>query len=94
MSNSVTDGDWRLQGREQFLSNAILYWRDWHEKYAGSDHDHCEFCFAKFMDREDITDVLREGYTTEDQHRWVCANCAGDFAESFKFKLVGGPASK
>ncbi|HEX8522435.1 MAG TPA: hypothetical protein VF669_09275 [Tepidisphaeraceae bacterium] len=93
MSQKVTDDDWRLLGQERYLSAATLFWRAWHETRPGWDHDHCEFCNAKFMDREGVADVLREGYTTDDGYRWVCAGCASDFAERFKFKLVGGPAA-
>jgi hypothetical protein len=47
---------------------------------AGWDHDHCEFCSAKFsmMDAD-----LHEGYVTEDGYRWICEPCFLDFAESF-----------
>jgi hypothetical protein len=93
MSQQVTDDDWRLQGQERYLSGATLYWRVWHGTRAGWDHDHCEFCFTKFMDRADVPDVLGEGYTTDDEYRWVCAKCAADFAARFKFKFVGGPAA-
>ena len=51
------------------------------------------FAEAKFMDRDDVPDVLREGYMTNDEYRWVCSNCAADFANRFKLTLIGGPAA-
>lgn len=93
MSQGITDDDWRLMGQERFLSGATLYWRVWHETRPRWDHDHCAFCFEKFMDRADVPDVLREGYATDDEYRWVCAGCASDFADRFKLKLIGGPAA-
>ncbi|HVT89361.1 MAG TPA: hypothetical protein VHD56_10950 [Tepidisphaeraceae bacterium] len=93
MSQQVTDDDWRLQGQERYLSNATLFWRSWHQSRPNWDHDYCSFCWAKFMDRQDVSDVLREGYTTDDEYHWVCADCAHDFAPRFKFMLVGVPAA-
>ncbi|HTL28028.1 MAG TPA: hypothetical protein VL282_02355 [Tepidisphaeraceae bacterium] len=80
MSQDVKDDDWRLRGQENWLSGATLYWRAFHETRPGWDHDHCEFCWAKFLDADNVPDVLREGYTTENEDRWVCATCAADFA--------------
>jgi hypothetical protein len=93
MSQQPTDTDWRLQGQEKYLSDARLFWRRWSETRPGWDHDHCEFCWAKFMDRNDVPGILREGYTTDDEYHWICAGCAADFATRFGFTLVGGPAA-
>lgn len=53
------------------------------------DHDHCEFCWAKFMPAETAYDssVLTEGYATEDG-RWVCAECLADFRAEFDWTVV------
>ena len=87
--------DWRLQGQEKYLRGQKLARRayrpypddlDW-------DHDHCEFCWAKFM-VEDYPDVLHEGYCTLDEYRWICPTCFADFRERFGWELVeisGGP---
>jgi hypothetical protein len=93
MSQGVTDDDWRLQGQERFLTGATLHWRAWHQPSPNWDHDHCVFCWAKFADRAAAADVLREGYTTDEECHWVCASCAADFAKRFKLALIGGPAA-
>ena len=67
------DQDWRLgRGQERYLQGATLVrkpYRVWSETW---EHDHCEFCWAKFVDpafseahaqlvRDEPT-VLTEGY--------------------------------
>ena len=65
--------DWRLDRRpDDYLSGATLVrkpYRAWSDAW---EHDHCEFCWAKFMDPnvsaehrkfiEDNPDVLTAGY--------------------------------
>ena len=80
----VEDSDWRLQGQERYLQSAVLLHRKWHTKNPKWDHDHCEFCWAKFMDKES-PDVLREGYCTENSYHWICDKCFNDFKEKFGF---------
>jgi hypothetical protein len=84
----AADDDWRLMGQERYLQRAVLT----HRKYRrypldpNWDHDHCEFCFAKFM-LEDYPNVLHEGYCTEDEYWWICAPCFRDFRERFQWQL-------
>ena len=66
-------GDWRLdRGQESYLQGATLVrkpYRIWSETW---EHDHCEFCWAKFVDPsfsethaqlfERDPEVLTEGY--------------------------------
>lgn len=80
--NSGNSGeDWRLQGQERYLQGATLHRRKWVEARPGWDHDHCEFCGDKFpLDHA-------EGYTTNDQYRWVCGTCFDDFRERFQWQL-------
>ena len=81
--------DWRLQGQERYLSGVQLL----RQSYGGSqtgpsgEHEHCEFCFPKFM-VENVPDALHEGYCTLDGDRWICANCFADFRERFHWELV------
>jgi hypothetical protein len=67
----VDKNDWRLAGQERFLKAATLYWKTYTRHAENWDHDHCEFCIAKFM-VEDYPDVLHNGYATEGNDRWVC----------------------
>jgi len=71
------DEDWRLQGQEEYLLGATLMrkqYKAWSEDW---EHDHCEFCRAKFMDPHfspeherfisENSDVLIEGYAVQDR---------------------------
>ena len=78
----MTDPNWRLTGHDRYLSGLTLARRAWRQSRPGWDHDHCEFCFAKFGD-EHLQDVLREGWTTPDESRWICDTCFSDFKEWF-----------
>ena len=67
--------DWRLQGQEEYLQGATLLrtrYKAWSEDW---EHDHCEFCWAKFMDPRfsaqhaqfigEHPEVLTEGYAVQ-----------------------------
>ena len=83
MMARMTDADdWRLQGQGKYLSGARLRWRAWHPHRPGWDHDHCEFCWAKLADSGE-EGTVREGYVTDDDHRWICRACFNDFREQF-----------
>ena len=85
----IDKSDWRLQGQERYLQRATLVHRRYRRplKNPSRDHDHCEFCWAKFM-VEDYHDVLHEGCATEDDYRWICDKCFHDFKDMFDWKLV------
>jgi len=76
--------DWRLQGQERYLKSAVLFYKNYADRKTQTDHDHCEFCWAKFSDT--IPDALRSGYTTIDNYRWICLQCFNDFKEMFQFQ--------
>ena len=81
--------DWRLRGQEKYLAGATLVRRPY-RKYAANrkwDHDHCVFCWAKFM-TEDVPGVLHEGYATADDYHWICEPCFQDFQEEFGWTVV------
>lgn len=84
----ATDHDWRLQGQERYLAAAVLFRAKWTRPRQSWDHDHCAFCWAKFME-EDLPDVLHDGYTTADQRHWICPQCFEDFRERFQWSLSG-----
>jgi hypothetical protein len=98
------DDDWRLTGQEDYLAGA-----DWIRKryrvFSDTwEHDHCEFCWTKFMDPEfslehrkyvaENSEVLTEGYTTTADHSqgaefyWVCPQCFDDFTARFGWHVV------
>ena len=71
-----------------WLVGAALVWRRW-EPPSGDeyyDHDHCEFCHAKFM--EDAENTLHEGYTTADTAIWICSDCFNIPTLRERFKLT------
>jgi len=86
------ENDWRLQGQETYLKGVQLWWKTYTRYSESWEHDHCEFCWAKFM-VEDVPDVLHEGYATEDNYRWICEQCFEDFKDLFGWEVmrVRGP---
>ena len=71
------DEDWRLRGQEDYLQGATLVLRRYKAWSEDWEHDHCEFCWAKFMDPlfspehaqfiAEHPDVLIEGYAVEER---------------------------
>jgi hypothetical protein len=78
--------DWRLTNQKRYLNESVLYWKRYKPSNLDNDHDHCEFCFAKFMEGN-IQDTLRDGYTTSDGYHWICSSCFEDFKNLFKWKV-------
>jgi hypothetical protein len=102
------DADWRLMGQEAYLLGVELVRKPYRAPSDTWEHDHCSFCWAKFMDpahsaehaaavAED-PDLLIEGYTTTDTHPmgagyyWVCPACFDDFHERFCWHVADDPA--
>ena len=88
----IEKNDWRLQGQESYLAGVKLvkipFFR-WSETW---DHEHCDFCGAKFSDYEGD---LHEGYVTADNKRtWICSECFEDFREMFQWELVDAEETK
>lgn len=80
----VDPNDWRLTGQEKYLKGVTLYRKRYVAPRPDWDHDHCEFCWAKFMD-SDAPEIQREGYATEGDKKWVCSSCYEDFKHTFKW---------
>lgn len=78
--------DWRLQGQELYLRGAALVFKRY-KSTPGSDHEHCDFCWAKFFEPDGY---LHEGYSTPDNKHWVCPQCYEDFREMFGWTLIDG----
>jgi hypothetical protein len=84
-----TEDDWRLQGQQRYLSGVTLVFKAWRQTRTGWDHDHCEFCGAKFSGRGGV-DTLSHGYATEDEYRWICPQCFNDFRGRFRWRTEEG----
>jgi hypothetical protein len=80
----IADDDWRLFGQENYLQGVTLYRRVWTQTRPHWDHDHCEFCFAKFMAEGGD---YAEGYTTADEYHWICVPCFADFRARFGWQV-------
>ena len=95
--------DWRLTDQESYL-RGVRFQRKPYRVYRESwEHDHCAFCWAKFVDPEhsdahrrlaEQEGSVTEGYaTTSDYPRgadyvWVCADCFSDFCDDFEWVVV------
>ena len=81
--------DWRRQGQDDDLTGVTLSQRPWAPHRPGWDHDHCEFCWAKFSA---YPNDLTAGYCTDDGYRWICEPCFNDFRAEFGWTLANnGP---
>ena|SRR2546421_8085884 len=71
----TNDNDWRIHGQQTYLHAATLVrkrYTAWSEHW---DHDHCEFCWAMFMDPDlspesrkfvdENPEILTEGYAVQ-----------------------------
>lgn len=83
MTSAGSDDDWRLTRQHDYLEGAALSLVEWTSSGRESDHDHCEFCWAKFG----RNGGLSAGYATDDRRYWVCPTCFADFAASFGWML-------
>ena len=83
------DEDWRLQGQEVAMIGLTFVRRPYKSYSKDWDHDHCAFCWAKFMESRIEPDILTEGYATPDSHKWVCPSCFDDFKEQFEWEVIG-----
>jgi hypothetical protein len=84
--------DWRLTNQERYLMHARLVHRAYGSINSGNanpanDHDHCEFCWAKFT-LSGQPDALTTGYATLDGYRWICEQCFRDFVSHFKWEVT------
>jgi hypothetical protein len=97
--------DWRRQGQEQDLPPGTVFLRrDYRALDERWEHDHCEMCWAKFMDPQfsaghaqfigEHPDVLTVSLVTKVEERrlerWVCEPCFEDFATDFDWVLRAG----
>ena len=97
------EDDWRRRGQAEYLTGATFTWRNYRERSTRWEHEHCEMCWAKFVEPS-LLEELRAGSddhtlysagftTTADDTRrlgehWVCAACVADFADEFSWRCV------
>ena len=48
------------------------------------DHDHCEFCFAKFMEPGN-PNTLHQGYYCKSEDTWICPKCYEERKAEFQW---------
>jgi hypothetical protein len=80
--------DWRLPSGHSHrdLRGATLSWTRFVPPTPGHEHEHCVFCWAKFMDLEDPEmKILRAGFVTENEE-WVCEQCYHDLKEVLRLR--------
>jgi hypothetical protein len=81
--------DWRLTNQESYLKGVALEKRHYEPASKENDHDHCEFCSAKFMVAA-MPDTIQKGYSTPNGYRWICVACFEDFADVFNWEVAHG----
>jgi hypothetical protein len=83
-----TDSDPRITDQESYMVGLAFRWAQWSTKDPRWDHDHCEFCWAKFPATPGEVNGHDEGWLTTDGDLWVCAQCFTDFTERFEWTVV------
>jgi hypothetical protein len=90
-------GDWRLSGNDhlqaQWLHGAVVRRTRYVESWERTDHAHCIFCCAKFMedDYPDRPPMLHVGYKADDGPAWICEVCFRDFVDRFNWLIAESP---
>jgi hypothetical protein len=77
--------DWRIDNAK-WTRGAVLHFRKYTRFREDWDHDHCEGCWAKFME-SGSPEILSEGYVTDDNYRWICPQCFQDLKVQMGWKL-------
>ncbi len=78
--------DWRLTGQDRYLKGKTFLRKKYVPPGPDWDHDHCEFCWAKFLVKKE-PDTFQEGYVTEDNQHWICPECFADFQDEFQWTV-------
>jgi len=78
--------DWRIDN-SKWTRGAVLQFKKYACYSETWEHDHCEGCWAKFMESS-CPDVLTEGYVTEGDCRWIYPECFRDLKDVMGWKLI------
>jgi hypothetical protein len=81
------ENDWRLTNQLLCLKGVKLIRESYSAPNDQWDHDHCEFCWTKFME-QGYSGTLSSGYTTEDRRHWICESCYEDFKDLFEWSVL------
>ncbi|PID94749.1 MAG: hypothetical protein CSA95_02315 [Bacteroidetes bacterium] len=73
--------DCRYQNQDKYLQGLKILFIPYKSK-TENDHDHCEFCWGKFSSV--ILGAFNEGWTDENQYRWIGNKCFQDFKVKLK----------
>ncbi len=84
---SIEADDWRLAAQHDHLKALAWTRKSYRKPRPEWDHDHCEFCWAKFME-PGTPETLNEGYASPDEYYWACCICFDDFREMFPWTGV------
>ncbi len=76
--------DWRLLDQDEYMKGEKLL-KTVFNKETDGDHEHCEFCWAKFSAQPED---LHSGYCTLDRYRWICETCFEDFKDDFEWQVI------
>lgn len=78
----MTEKDWNAG-----LRGALLTWRPYKMPKPTWDHDHCEFCWAKFMEPGNA-DTLHEGYYCGAEDTWICPKCYEEKKTEYQWRIA------
>ena len=78
--------DWRIDTAKR-IKGARLRFHTYTKFSDTWDHEHCVWCWEKFMESRITPDILTEGYATEDG-QWVCTSCFADLRDVMEWKLA------
>ena len=71
------------------LSGITLHRRNYFLWRPGWDHDHCAFCWRKFVvagNRAEPEDAS-QGWTTDSEYYWICDACFEKYLRHFGWKV-------
>ena len=78
--------DWRLKNGGEYLKGLSWSWKAYKAYRDNWDHDHCELCMAKFTEgSENNANDLAEGYSANNNYRWICEGCFNDFKDLYRW---------
>jgi hypothetical protein len=81
--------DWRLTCQANYLQGVAIRRAVYKRPSEAWDHDHCEFCWAKFSEHDYQDEpTLHVGYVANEGLHWICDRCFRDFRERFQWRVL------